>query len=165
MVESEVGRGTSFTVYLPHVDPSTLSPDEPALSMRPRQGIETILVVEDEAPLRDLTRKLLRRHGYTVLVAASADEALQVFANTATIDVVLTDVVMPGSSGPELARQLVAQRPDLKVIYMSGYTEEAIVHHGVIRPGIAFVHKPFSGASLAAKVREVLGPQRATGTA
>ena len=96
------------------------------------------------------------RQGYTVLVAANADEALRLFEQNASIDVLLTDVVMPGASGPELTRQLVERRPALKVIYMSGYTEEAIVHHGVLNPGIAFLHKPFTSETLGRKIREVL---------
>ena len=83
-----------------------------------------------------------------MLVAANADEALQLFEQNASIDVLLTDVVMPGASGPELTRQLVERRPALKVIYMSGYTEEAIVQHGVLDPGIAFLHKPFTSETL-----------------
>jgi DNA-binding NtrC family response regulator len=91
-----------------------------------------------------------------VLLAADANEARRVFSENRAIDVVLTDVVMPGESGPELSRQLITQRPALKVIYMSGYTEEAIVHHGVLKPGIAFLNKPFTSETLGAKLREVL---------
>ena len=115
-----------------------------------------MLVVEDAEGLRELTRRLLERQGYTVLVAANADEALRLFEQNPSIDVLLTDVVMPGASGPELTRQLVEQRPALKVIYMSGYTEDAIVHHGVLNPGIAFLHKPFTSETLGRKIREVL---------
>lgn len=96
------------------------------------------------------------RQGYTVLVAANADEALRLFEAHQSIDVLLTDVVMPGASGPELTRQLVEQRPSLRVIYMSGYTEDAIVQHGVLEPGIAFLNKPFTSETLGAKIREVL---------
>jgi DNA-binding NtrC family response regulator len=123
---------------------------------RPRAGAETVLVVEDAEGLRKLARRLLQRQGYTVLVAANADEALRLFERNASIDVILTDVVMPGASGPELTRQLIERQPALKVIYMSGYTEEAIVHHGVLKPGIAFLHKPFTSETLGRKVREVL---------
>ena len=101
-------------------------------------------------------RRLLERQGYTVLVAANADEALRLFEQNASIDVLLTDVVMPGASGPELTRQLVERRPALKVIYMSGYTEDAIVQHGVLNPGIAFLHKPFTSDTLGRKIREAL---------
>ena len=115
-----------------------------------------MLVVEDAEGLRLLTTKLLERLGYTVLVAANADEALQLFEKHASIDVLLTDVVMPGGSGPDLTKRLVERRPGLKVIYMSGYTDEAIVHHGVLDPGIAFVHKPFSSETLGRKLRDAL---------
>ena len=91
-----------------------------------------------------------------MLVAANADEALRLFEQNPSIDVLLTDVVMPGASGPELTRQLVERRPALKVIYMSGYTEDAIVQHGVLNPGIAFLHKPFTSETLGRKIREVL---------
>ena len=119
-------------------------------------GHETMLVVEDADGLRELTRRLLERLGYTVLVAANAEEALRVFERNASIDLLLTDVVMPGGSGPELARRLVERRPALKVIFMSGYTEDAIVHHGVLNPGIEFLHKPFTSETLGRKIREVL---------
>jgi CheY-like chemotaxis protein len=114
-------------------------------------------VVEDEARC-GTGRRLLRLQGYTVVLAADADEALEVFARNRSIDVLLTDVVMPDTSGPELARQLVELRPALKVIYMSGYTEDAILHHGVLNPGITFLHKPFTSETLGRKLREVLGP-------
>ena len=123
---------------------------------RPCAGAETVLVVEDVEGLRDLARKLLQSQGYTVLLAANADEARRLFERNGSIDVLLTDVVMPGASGPELTRQLLEQRPALKVIYMSGYPEEAIVQHGVLNPGIAFLHKPFTADTLGRKVREVL---------
>jgi DNA-binding NtrC family response regulator len=118
--------------------------------------VETVLVVEDAEGLRELTRRLLERQGYTVLVAANADEAAHLFDEHPSIDLLLTDVVMPGGNGPELVTRLLEIRPTLKVIYMSGYTEEAIVHHGVLAPGIMFLHKPFSSDSLGRKLREVL---------
>ena len=120
-------------------------------SLRPRAGTQTVLVVEDEDGLRELAKRLLQRQGYTVLVAANADEALRLFEANPSIDVLLTDVVMPGASGPELTRQLVEQRPALRVIYMSGYTEDAIVQHGVLKPGIAFLNKPFTSETLGAE--------------
>jgi CheY-like chemotaxis protein len=123
---------------------------------RPRGGGQTVLVVEDADGLRELARRLLQRQGYKVLVAADADEALRLFGQHPSIDVLLTDVVMPGLSGPELAKQLLERRPALKAIYMSGYTKEAIVQHGVLDPGIAFLHKPFTSETLGRKLREVL---------
>jgi PAS domain S-box-containing protein len=156
-VHSEVGNGTSFSVYFPVSDAAQTVGEvvAPVAAVHAVQG-ETVLVVEDAHALRELTRKLLQRQGYAVLVAANADEALQVFDGNASIDVVLTDVVMPGASGPELTRQLVERRPAMKVIYMSGYTEDAVVHHGVLKPGIAFLHKPFTSDALGRKVREAL---------
>ncbi len=130
--------------------------ETPAPLARPHAGTQTVLLVEDEEGLRELSKRLLLRHGYTVLVAAEAGEALRLFAEHPSIDVLLTDVVMPGASGPELTRQLMEQRPALRVIYMSGYTEEAIAQHGVIKPGIAFLNKPFTSDALGEKIREVL---------
>ena len=101
--------------------------------------------------------RTLTRLGFQVLLAANAGDAVRQFSAHPEIDVLLSDVVMPGASGPELTVGLRQQRPDLKVIYMSGYTEDAIVHHGVLKPGIAFLHKPFTAHALAQKIAEVLG--------
>jgi CheY-like chemotaxis protein len=155
-VYSEADKGTAFKVYLPCADASEMVVDRPERLARPQTGPKTVMLVEDEDGLRDLVTRLLQRHGYTVLAAADATEALRLFDANPTIDVLLTDVVMPGASGPELTRQLIAQRPALRVIYMSGYTEEAIVQHGVIKPGIAFLNKPFTSEALGDKIREVL---------
>ena len=156
-VHSEVGKGTSFTVYFPRADGAETAIDAPPpLQARPRAGAQTVLLVEDADALRELTRRLLERLGYAVLAAGNAEDALRVFEGNASIDVLLTDVVMPGGSGPELTRRLVERRPALKVIFMSGYTEDAIVHHGVLTPGIAFLRKPFTSETLGRKIREVL---------
>jgi two-component system cell cycle sensor histidine kinase/response regulator CckA len=154
-VHSEVGKGTSFKVYLPRADTIESRLDAPIAAARARAETQTVLVVEDAEGLRELARRLLQRQGYTVLVAANSDEALRLFERH-TIDVLLTDVVMPGASGPELTRRLIDQRPALKVVYMSGYTEEAIAEHGVLDPRIAFLHKPFSAESLGTKIRGVI---------
>ena len=114
------------------------------------------MVVEDSGGLRELTKRLLETQGYTVVTAGNAGEALRLFDENPSIDVLLTDVVMPGPSGPELTKQLIALRPGLKVIYMSGYTDEAIVQHGVLQPGVEFLHKPFSSGALGRKIRAVL---------
>jgi len=150
------GGGTTFKVYLPRVDaPVDQLPARVPLPRTP--GSETILLVEDEASLRALTRRLLERHGYMVLEAGSADAALALAReHVGPIHLLLADVVLPGASGPTLADELLSRCADLKVLFMSGYTEDAIVHRGVLAPNTAFINKPFSAEGLAAKVREVL---------
>jgi len=155
-VYSELGTGTSFKVYLPRADARDQVVDAAPPAVRTDAGTSTILVVEDAEGLRELARRLLERQGYTVLIAANGDEALRLFEANPSIDVLLTDVVMPGTSGPDLSRQLIKRRPALKVIYMSGYTDEAIVKHGVLNPGIALLNKPFTSEALGRKIREVL---------
>jgi CheY-like chemotaxis protein len=116
-----------------------------------------VLVVEDQAEVRALTTRILEARGYTVLEAAGADDALRVVdGNAKRIDLLLTDVVMPGMNGRELAERLTAQRRDLKVLFVSGYTGEAIRQHGLLESGAAFLQKPFSPDVLARKVRDVL---------
>jgi len=155
-VHSEVGKGTSFKVYFPRAAAAvTVTGEQPAV-VRPRIEGQTVLVTEDAHALRELTKRLLERQGYKVLVAANEEEALRLFERNPSIDVLLTDVVMPNTSGPELARRLVERRPALQVVYMSGYTEDAIVQHGVLAPGIAFLHKPFTAEALGSKIRQVL---------
>lgn len=156
-VESEFGRGSAFTVCLPQADSGERARVDAPVAVRTHAGGETILVVEDADGLRGLIRRILERHGYHVLVAANAAEALQLFDTNPSIDLLLTDVVMPGTSGPELVVQLKEQRPALKVVYMSGYTDDAIVHHGILDPDIAFLHKPFTAEALGKKIRGVLG--------
>jgi two-component system cell cycle sensor histidine kinase/response regulator CckA len=156
-VYSEVGRGTSFKVYFPRTDAAEIVGEAPPPPVaRLRGGGQTVLVVDDAEELREVARRLLEAQDFRVLVAGNADEALRLFEGNAAIDVLLTDVVMPGASGPELTRQLVERRPALKVIYMSGYTEDTVVRHGVLGPGIAFLYKPFTSETLARKIREVL---------
>jgi two-component system cell cycle sensor histidine kinase/response regulator CckA len=155
-VETELGRGSSFKVYFPQAAPSEAVAGVAPESAPPRTGTETVLVVEDAEGLRELTRRVLEKQGYIVLVAGHAAEAVQIFDENPSIAVILTDVVMPGPSGPELIRQLVERRPTVEVIYMSGYTDDAIVQHGVLKPGIAFLHKPFTAQALGRKLREVL---------
>jgi len=153
---TELGRGTSFQVYFPRAAPAEAIAGAAAEAASWRTGTETVLVVEDAEGLRELARRLLEKQGYTVLVAAEAVEAIRIFDENPSIAVILTDVVMPGPSGPELIKQLIQRRPRLEVIYMSGYTDEAIVQHGVLKPGIAFLHKPFTADALGRKMREVL---------
>jgi CheY-like chemotaxis protein/two-component sensor histidine kinase len=156
-VYSEPGRGTTFKIYLPRIEqaPDTLVDrigDEKVYA-----GNETILLVEDEETVRKLTSEFLRKQGYTVLEAAHGGDALLLCKQyTGKIDLMLTDVVMPGISGRELATHLLALRPGLKVLYMSGYTDDAIVHHGVLEAGTPFIQKPFTFKGLTQKVREVL---------
>ena len=153
---SELGQGTTFKVYLPRVDAPV--DRHPARGpSRPKHGSETVLLVEDEGVLRALTRRVLEKHGYTILEAATADAAAALACDHASpIHLLLADVVLPGASGRTLANELLARRADLKVLFMSGYTEDAIVHRGVLAANTAFLHKPFSAEGLAAKVREVL---------
>src|ERR1700737_2825770 len=154
-VYSEIGHGTSFKVYFPKAEGvDTVAALPPVV--QPRVGTQTVLVVEDAEGLRTLAKRLLERHGYKVLLAANAEEALRLFERHPSIDVLLTDVVMPGASGPELTRQLLNHRRSLRVVYMSGYTEDAIARHGVLEPGIVFLNKPFTAATLSQKIEEVL---------
>jgi two-component system cell cycle sensor histidine kinase/response regulator CckA len=157
-VYSEVGKGTTFKIYLPRTD----EPVQTVVAMdrgKPEllRGSETILLVEDAESLRELTRMLLENNGFTVLVAENGTEAIELAEHKdQPIHLLLTDVVMPGMSGRELANYLTAKRPDMSVIYMSGYTNDAIAHHGVLDSGIVLIEKPFSQETLIRKLREVL---------
>src|SRR5881275_876306 len=155
-VYSEPGHGTTFKVYLPRVD-APAEPQAPPREAATVTGTETILLAEDDEILRPLTKGLLARLGYTVLDAESAEQALAVAgARQGPIHLLVADVVMPGASGRELARRLAQSRPETRVLYVSGYTDDAIVHHGMLDPGLKFLQKPFTPAALARKVREVL---------
>ena len=159
LVHSEPGRGTTFKIYLPQISSPVGSPehDEP-LTPLPR-GSETILLVEDQESLRQLNRELMKSLGYTVLQAGHGAEALERAArHSGRIDLLVADVVMPGLSGRELAERLLLSRPEMKVLYMSGYNENVIVHHGIPSFGAEFLQKPFTRDVLARKLREVLGP-------
>lgn len=156
-VYSEVGKGTTFKIYLPQVEAEAPAPlvAEPAPDV-PR-GKETILLVEDEPPVRNFVSLALQQLGYTVLEVTNGQEA-RFFCErySGPIHLLLTDVVLPGESGRQVADQLVSLRPTLRVLYTSGYTENSIVHHGVLDENVAFLPKPFSPEDLARKVREVL---------
>ncbi len=154
-VYSEPGHGTSFKIYLPRVD----EPVSPAGAPAPQVvgGSETVLVVEDVAAVRAVTRQMLERQGYCVLEAANGATALSLARqHQSAIHLLVTDVVMPEVSGRELADQLVQLRPDMKVLFMSGYTDDAVVRHGILQEGIAYLQKPFTPDTLARKVRAVL---------
>ncbi|GAB4459396.1 MAG: response regulator [Anaerolineae bacterium] len=157
-VYSEVGHGTTFKVYLPRIEASAEDIEPKRAAVEAGRGWETILLVEDEDMVRDLAQRALFNKGYKVLTAKHGEEARQICATyQGPIHLLLTDVVMPGGmSGSQLAKTLVSLRPEMKVLYMSGYTENAIVHHGVLDPGIAFLPKPFVPDDLVYKVREVL---------
>ena len=162
-VYSEPGHGTSFKVYLPRVD-EPVAPEavRPALQ-GPGRGTETVLLVEDAASVRMVTRQVLERFGYAVLEAPEGDTALRLATkHHGPIHLLLTDVVMPGISGRELARQLAPLRPEMKVLYASGYANDAIIQHGILEPGIAYLQKPFTPETLARRVREVLDSGRST---
>jgi CheY-like chemotaxis protein len=157
-VYSEPGHGTVFKIYLPRVDdPARQLPPVAEAGDLPR-GDETILLVEDEPAVRALAARVLRGQGYTVFEAGQGAEALAIARAQprGTIDLLLTDVVMPAMSGKALADALQAELLGLKVLFISGYTDNAIVHHGRLDPGVAFLPKPFSPAALARRVREVL---------
>ncbi|HSA92697.1 MAG TPA: PAS domain S-box protein [Terriglobales bacterium] len=164
-VYSEPEQGTSVKVYLPRVDePAPSGTPQPAAPER-YHGSETVLLVEDEEGVRSLVRHVLDRHGYRVLEARHGREALLLSERTeGAIHLLLTDVILEQMSGPELAAQLSPLRPQLKVLYMSGYTDDAIGHHGVLAAGTEFLQKPFSTEALMRKVRQVLdsadGPGR-----
>ena len=157
-VRSDRGHGTTFRIYMPCAE--VIEEQRESKDTRPAvtvHGSETVLLVEDEIVVRDLAADALRRHGYQVFTASSgpdaldlADQALQPF------DVLVTDIVMPQMSGRQLAERLVVPRPGVKVLYLSGYTDDALVRHGVLQAHMAFLQKPFTPNSLARKVREVL---------
>jgi CheY-like chemotaxis protein len=148
-------------VYLPQVDAPVDQAVAPGQSGKTYRGSETILLVEDESQVRTVARGILKRHGYRVVEAQSGGEALLLCEQHAgTIDLLLSDVVMPLMSGPELAKRLAVHRPTMKILCMSGYTDDAVIRHGAVEAGIAFIQKPFTPETLTRKVREVLDVQR-----
>jgi PAS domain S-box-containing protein len=156
-VYSEPGQGTTFKIYLPRVHESIEPLAPPPKAEGTLAGTETILLAEDDAALQRLTGELLMKLGYTVLTAGEAEQALALARESQRpIDLLISDVVMPGASGRDLARRLAQLRPTIRVLYTSGYTDDAIVHHGMLEPGLDFLQKPFTPLALARKVREVL---------
>ncbi len=156
-VYSELGKGTTFKVYLPRVDEEPEIQAAPSIDPARYRGTDTSLVVEDEDGVRALVCRMLQRQGYNVLGTRSAGEAVLVCErHSDPIHLLVTDVVLTQLSGPELAKRVMSLRAEMRVLYMSGYTEDAIVRHGVLQAGIAFLQKPFTADALARKVREVL---------
>ncbi len=161
-IYSEPGEGTTFRVYLPRTRLPEDVPNEAAASAVQTGGNETILVVEDDAAVREISTDLLRALGYHVLEASNADNALIVINSGVHIDLLFTDVVMPGQlRSTELARMACQRLPDLKVLFTSGYTQNAIVHAGRLDDGVELIAKPFTSDALARKIRQVLGPLKA----
>jgi signal transduction histidine kinase len=157
MVQSEEGRGTTFHIYLPRVEGVAERHPVP-VAHTALGGTETVLLVEDEESVRQLVRETLAAKGYRVVEADNGESGVAVAAkHQGKIDLVITDVVMPGMGGRELVKQLAQTRPETKVLYLSGYTEDAIVSEGTIESGAAFLQKPFTLQNLSRKVREVLG--------
>jgi CheY-like chemotaxis protein len=153
-VYSEPGRGTTFKIYLPAAT-AAAGEEPPAPEPEAARGSETIMVVEDDAAVRDLVRLMLEANGYHVLAVEDAEEAARV-CQASAIDLLLTDVVMPQVNGRVLAERLAAIAPDMRILFMSGYSDEAVHRHGVLGESAAFLEKPFTERALARKVREVL---------
>jgi len=155
-VYSEVGVGSVFKVYLPRVDESV----DPAVSRvveRPTRGTETLLLVEDEARVRNVVAETLRLNGYTVLEAAEPGEAIsRAHEHLARLDLLLADVMLPGMNGPELARAIARLHPEARILFMSGYTDNAIIHQGLLGSGAAFLQKPFTAEGLLRGIRALL---------
>src|SRR6185503_13177711 len=163
-VYSEPGRGSTFKVYLPLVGQRAETRTVAVIKPVPRGGTEGVLVVEDEAPVRKLLTNVLKSNGYRVAEAGSGAEALEMKRRSADpIQLLITDMVMPGIGGRELAEQMTQAQPGLKVLYISGYTEDAVVRKGELRAGTAFLSKPFTPASLLRRVRDLLDEAGAAG--
>ena len=157
MVQSEKGHGTTFNIYLPRIDGAAQMNSVPVPHVA-EGGSETVLLVEDEESVRQLVRETLQAKGYKVVEAENGEAGLAAADRHAgKIDLVITDVVMPGMGGRQLVEHLAKSRPETKVLYLSGYTEDAIVNEGSIESGTAFLQKPFTLQNLSRKVREVLG--------
>jgi CheY-like chemotaxis protein len=156
--QSEVGHGSTFRIYLPRVEDAAEPTDTVKAKSTALEGTETVLLVEDEDSVRQLVAETLASRGYKVIQAENGEEALKLVASSPqTIHLMITDVVMPGMSGRELARELLKVRPQSKVLFLSGYSEDAVLNQGVLEPETAFLQKPFTLQHLARKVREIIG--------
>jgi CheY-like chemotaxis protein len=156
-VDTAPGMGSSFRIWLPRAQTPADAPAAAPAATAPSRGDETILLVEDETVVRHLVAEILENSGYTVLQAGDGPSALELLRrHPDKLALLVTDVVMPGMSGPEVAQAVTSMRPGTQVLYTSGYTDSAIGHHGVLEPGIAFLQKPFSSDDLTRKVRGLL---------
>jgi CheY-like chemotaxis protein len=157
-VYTELGRGTTFKIYLPSAGQARLSAPTAGSSAATRSGTETILLVEDDDDVRAMTRVALELFGYAVLEARSGADAVRASeSHDGPIHLLITDVVMPGMSGRQVAETIVQRSPTVKVLFCSGYTDDAIVRHGILQAEVAFLQKPFTATALGDKVRAVLG--------
>lgn len=155
-VQSELGQGSVFRIFLPVAPESHEMEEEPLHFVAPASGMETILVVEDDVPIRQLTLDMLANLGYTVFAASHVQDALRIAAECEGLDLIVTDVVMPDLNGREVYEQVTAMHPRVKVLYISGYTSETIAHHGIVDKHVHFLQKPFDIRSLSYKVRDAL---------
>ncbi|MCX7019252.1 MAG: response regulator [Candidatus Sumerlaeota bacterium] len=157
-VYSEPGKGTTMKLYFPALETDAdIAEAKRAAPVNDLRGVETIMLVENNDMARELIQTILEEQGYTVLLAENGNEALSVlWKHDGPAHLLLTDVVMPNMNGRELYARVCGKYPGIKALYMSGYTENAIVHHGVLDEGVAFIQKPFSVLALAARVRELL---------
>jgi CheY-like chemotaxis protein len=156
-VDSELGQGTTFKVYLPRATADILAALTPAVTAPVKRASETVLLVEDEGGVRLLSKRILESAGYQVLEAPNGDDAERLFGDrTESINLLVTDVMMPGCGGPELLRRLQVHAPALRVLYMSGYTEQSAIGKDAVDPDLPFVQKPFTAAGFLRQVREVL---------
>jgi CheY-like chemotaxis protein len=156
-IYSEPGRGTSVKLYLPKADPKSKISNQYPTSIVDLRGSELILLVEDSAPVREFTKSQLVYLGYRVLEATNSKEALQIIGEHADIDLLFTDVVMPGGmNGPELAQEARRLNPAMKVLYCSGYSENAIIHQALVQKDIQLLNKPYTRQDLAGRIRQVL---------
>jgi two-component system cell cycle sensor histidine kinase/response regulator CckA len=161
-VESKPGEGASFQIFLPRVAERATQTTATTPLAETISGSEMILLVEDSEPLRKLTKSFLESHGFRVLVAQNGEEAIQLeTSHSAKVDLLLTDVVMPGMNGRILAEKLLPRQPGMRVLYISGYTDSFIGRHGVLEQGMVLLHKPFTEEVLIRKVREVLDTKTA----